>query len=45
MEVLLHHYGYGKPKETIEHQVPMRPVVIDALLPGEGLKDDGTSGD
>lgn len=38
---MMHHYAFGKPKETIEHQMPMRPVIIDLLLPGEGLKDDG----
>lgn len=40
IEALLYHYAHGKPKETIEHQVPMRPVVIDQLQPGEGLKTD-----
>lgn len=39
VEPLLYHYAYGKPKETIEHQVPMRPVVIDLLAAGEGRKD------
>ena len=38
VEPLLYHYAYGKPKETIEHNVPMAPVVIDLLQPGEGLK-------
>ena len=33
-------YAYGKPKETIEHQIPMRPVLIDLLQPGEGVKDE-----
>jgi hypothetical protein len=40
METLFQHYLHGKPKETIEHQVPMRPVVIDLLQPGESLKTD-----
>lgn len=40
VEPLLYHYVYGKPKETIEHQVPMRPVVIDQLQPGEITKKD-----
>jgi hypothetical protein len=38
VESLLYHYAYGKPKETIEHQTPMAPVLIDLLKPGEGLK-------
>lgn len=33
-------YAYGKPKETIEHQVPMRSAVVDLLQPGEGVKGD-----
>jgi hypothetical protein len=41
VEPLLYHYGHGKPKETIEHSTPMRPVVVDLLQPGEGLKVDG----
>ena len=41
VEPLLYHYAYGKPKETIEHTSPMRPVVVDLLQPGEGLKVDG----
>lgn len=41
VESLLYHYGYGKPKETIEHSTPMRPVVVDLLQSGEGLKVDG----
>lgn len=40
IEALLYHYAHGKPKETIEHTVPMRPVVIDHLRPGEGDKPD-----
>ncbi len=39
---LLHHYAYGKPKETIDINTPMRALVVDLLLPGEGRKgDDG----
>lgn len=38
VEPLLYHYVYGKPKDTIEHQLPMRPVVIDQLQPGELLE-------
>jgi hypothetical protein len=38
VEPLLYHYAYGKPKETIEHNLPMAPVIIDMLQPGEGPK-------
>lgn len=33
METLLHHYGWGKPKETVAIEGPMRPVIIDLLRP------------
>lgn len=35
VESLLYHYAYGKPKETVEHSLPMVPVVIDLLTPGD----------
>jgi len=35
MEPLMHYYGYGKPKETIAHEIPMRPLVVDLLEPGD----------
>jgi len=38
---MLHHYAYGKPKETIDINTPMRALVVDLLLPGEGRKGDG----
>lgn len=31
METLLHHYGYGKPKETLEVSTPMRPLIVDRI--------------
>lgn len=40
MEILLHHYRSGKPKETIEHHIPMKPVIVDLLTLGEGQKVD-----
>lgn len=40
VENMLWDRAKGKVKETIEHLVPMKPVVVDRLTPGEGIKDD-----
>lgn len=40
VETLLYHYGYGQPKQTIEHQIPMRPLVVDLLDPAALPHDD-----
>lgn len=34
VEPLLYHYGYGKPKETLEVQSAPVPLVIDLLRSG-----------
>jgi hypothetical protein len=31
METLLHHYAYGKPKETLDINTPMRALIIDVV--------------
>jgi len=33
METLLHHYAYGKPKETVEQTGPVAPLVIRVEKP------------
>lgn len=42
METLLHHYGYGKPKDTLSVETPMRPLVIDSITEAdvERRRDD-----
>lgn len=40
VENMLWDRAKGKVKETIEHRIPMKPVVVDLLTPGEGLKVD-----
>jgi len=42
METLLHYYAYGKPKETLSVETPMRPLVIDSITEAdvERRRDD-----
>lgn len=40
VENMLWDRAKGKVKETIEHRIPMKPVVVDMLTPGEGEKVD-----
>ena len=28
LEVLLHHYAYGKPREIVEHSGPPQPLIV-----------------
>lgn len=35
IEPLLYHYGYGKPKETLEIEGGAKPLVIDLLRPDD----------
>ena len=42
METLLHHYGYGKPKDTIEVSTPMRPLVVDVVNQTDLARRDDT---
>lgn len=39
IETLLYHYGYGKPKETLALEGPMRPVIVDLLRPEDIRRD------
>lgn len=40
METLLHHYAYGKPKETLSVETPMRPLVIDSITKADVERRD-----
>ena len=40
METLLHHYAYGKPKETLLVETPMRPLVIDSITKADVERRD-----
>ena len=42
METLLHHYGYGKPKDTLEVSTPMRPLVVDVVNQTDLARRDDT---
>ncbi len=33
MEVLLHHYAYGKPKDTVEQVGPRQPLIVRIQKP------------
>lgn len=51
LEVLWHHYGFGKPKETVKHEGRARALVIDSvstrkeMLEALGAKDTDAGGD
>jgi hypothetical protein len=38
IEPLLYHYGYGKPKDTLEIEGGAKPLVIDLLRPDDAAE-------